>query len=142
MPSLPEPLVGSPNQARQVSLDIFDVVELGCERVRDVDDNDLPVRLALVEESHDTEDLDLLDLADVADALTDFADIERVVVTLGLGVGVRGVGVLPRLHHRAFSKKASRMTPKESTEQNRTPPGSAAVSQTKPCTRLTCGNAP
>lgn len=95
-----EPLVGSTEKARQVALDILNIVELGGKRVVDVDDNDLPVSLLLVEKGHDTEDLDLLDLASVADKLTDLADVERVVVTLGLGLRVDGVGVLPGLYNR------------------------------------------
>lgn len=92
-----EPLVGGAEKARQVSLDILDVVELGGERVVDVNDDDLPVSLALVEQSHDTEDLDLLDLTRLGDELTNLADVERVVVTLSLGLGVGDVGVLPCL---------------------------------------------
>jgi hypothetical protein len=80
-----------------VALDILDVVELGCQRVVDIDDDDLPVSLLLVEERHDAEDLDLLDLAGVADELADLAHIERVVVALGLGLGVDDVGVFPGL---------------------------------------------
>lgn len=92
-----EPLVGGTEKTRQVSLDILDVVELGGERVVDVNDDDLPVSLALVEQSHDTEDLDLLDLTRLGDELTNLADVERVVVTLSLGLGVGDVGVLPGL---------------------------------------------
>lgn len=92
-----EPFVGRTDQARQVSLDIFDVVELACKRVLDVNDDDLPVCLALVEKSHDTENLDLLELPNVSDLLADLADIERVVVTLCLGFGVDLVGVFPSL---------------------------------------------
>lgn len=80
-----------------MALDVLDVVELGCKRVVDIDDDDLPVSLLLVEERHDTEDLDLLDLAGVADELADLADVERVVVALGLGLGVDDVGVFPGL---------------------------------------------
>lgn len=92
-----EPLVGGAQQARQVALDVLDVVELGGERVVDVDDDDLPVRLLLIQQRHDAEHLDLLDLARVADELTDLAHVERVVVALGLGLGVDRVGVLPGL---------------------------------------------
>jgi len=92
-----EPLVGGTEETRKVSLDILDVVQLGGERVVDINDNDLPVSLLLVEESHDTEDLDLLDLASVTNELTDLANIERVVVTLSLGLRVNGVGILPSL---------------------------------------------
>jgi hypothetical protein len=108
-----------------VPLDVLDVVQSGSERVVDVDDDDLPVGLTLVQEGHDSEDLDLpektsvetrvrlrplckdlalqrgdlnsLDLTDVSDGLSDLANVERVVVTLGLGLGVLLVGVLPGL---------------------------------------------
>lgn len=92
-----EPLVGGTEETRQVSLDVLDVVQLRSKRVVDVDDNDLPVSLLLIEQGHDTEDLDLLDLATVANKLTNLADIERVVVTLGLGLRVDSIGVLPGL---------------------------------------------
>jgi hypothetical protein len=92
-----EPLIGRTEETREVALDVLNIVELAGKRVVDVNNNDLPVSLLLVEKGHDTEDLDLLDLTTVADELTDLADIERVVVTLGLGLGVNGVGVLPGL---------------------------------------------
>lgn len=80
-----------------MALDVLNVVELGGQRVVDVDDNDLPVGLSLVDQGHDTQNLDLLDLAGVADQLADLANIERVVVALGLGLGVDGLRVLPGL---------------------------------------------
>lgn len=92
-----EPLVGGSEEAREVAFDILDVIELGSKRVVDVDDNDLPVSLLLVEQGHDAEDLDLLDLAGVADELADLADVERVVVSLGLGLRVDDIGVFPGL---------------------------------------------
>lgn len=92
-----EPLVGCADETGEVPLYVLDVVELGGEGVLDIDDDDLPIGLALIEESHDAKDLDLLDLADVANLLADLANIERVVVTLGLGLSVRLVGVLPGL---------------------------------------------
>jgi hypothetical protein len=92
-----EPLVGRTEKTGKVALDILNVVKLGGKRVVDVDDNDLPVGLVLVEQGHNTKDLDLLDLTGVTDKLTNLADVERVVVALGLGLGVDGVGVLPGL---------------------------------------------
>lgn len=92
-----EPLVGGTQEAREVALDVLNIVELGGQRVVDVDDNDLPIGLSLVDQGHDTQNLDLLDLAGVADQLADLANIERVVVALGLGLGVDGLGVLPGL---------------------------------------------
>jgi hypothetical protein len=62
-----------------------------------VNDNDLPVCLFLVEQCHDTKDLDLLDLTGVADQLADLADVQRVIVTLGLRLGVNNIRVFPCL---------------------------------------------
>lgn len=92
-----EPLVGGTHETGQVALNVLNVVELGGQSVVDVDDNDLPVGLLLVDQGHDTKNLDLLDLTRVANKLTDLANVERVVVTLGLGLRVNGVGVLPGL---------------------------------------------
>lgn len=85
-------------------LNILNIVELASERVVDIDDNDLPVSLALVEQSHDAENFDLLDLTSVADGLANLADVERVVVAVSLGLGVLLVGVLPGL--RAFELRS------------------------------------
>jgi len=78
-------------------LDVFNVVQLRGEGVVDVDDDDLPVGLALIEERHDAEDLDLLDLANVADLLADLADIEGIVVSSRLGLGMGCGWVFPGL---------------------------------------------
>jgi len=93
-----EPLVCGAEKTREVTLDVLDIVELGDQRVVYVDDHDLPVRLALVEQSHDTKNLDLDDLTRLGDELTNFAHVQWVVVTLGLGLLVDDVGVLPCLY--------------------------------------------
>lgn len=78
-------------------LNILNVVQPRGERVVDINSEDLPVGLSLVEQGHDTEDLDLLDLAWVTDGLSDFTNVEGVVVTVGASLGVLDVGVLPSL---------------------------------------------
>jgi len=93
----PEPLVSCPDEPGQVTLDILDIIQLGSERVVDINDDDLPVGLALIEEGHDTENFDLLDLTSVTDLFADLANVEWIVVTLGLGFGVRVVWILPGL---------------------------------------------
>ena len=93
-----EPLVGGAQKAGQVALNVLNVVELSGKRVVDVDDNDLPIGLLLIDQGHDTQNLNLLNLTGVTDQLTNLANIERVVVTLGLGLGVDRVGVLPGLY--------------------------------------------
>lgn len=77
--------------------DVFDIIELGSQRVRYVNNNDLPIRLALVQEGHDTKNLDLLDLSDVSNLLANFADIEWVVIALGFSFGVRLGRIFPSL---------------------------------------------
>ncbi len=78
-------------------LHILDIVETRGERVVHVNNDDLPVRLALVEQSHNAKDLDLLHLTDLGNELADLADVERVVVTLLLGLWVCNVRVFPGL---------------------------------------------
>jgi hypothetical protein len=102
-----EPFVGGPQQTREVSLDILNIIQLGGQGVVDIDDDDLPVSLLLVKQGHDTEDLDLLDLARVSDQFTDLADIQWVVVALGLGLGVDDIGVLPGLNQTAVRSGAT-----------------------------------
>ena len=80
-----------------MALYVLDVVQFGRERVLDVDDENLPVRLALIEERHDPENLDLLDLSNVTDLLANLADIQRIVVAPGLGLSMLLSGILPRL---------------------------------------------
>jgi hypothetical protein len=80
-----------------VALNVLNIVQARRKRVLDVDDDDLPVGLALVEKSHDTENLDLLDLASIANLLANLADIKRVIISLGLGLGMLLGGVLPGL---------------------------------------------
>jgi len=98
----PEPLVGCSDEAGQVTLDILDIIQLRSKRVVDVDDNDFPVSLTLVEEGHDTEDLDLFDLTSVTDLFADLTNIEGIVITLGLGFRVSVVGVFPGLREGAI----------------------------------------
>lgn len=62
-----------------------------------INDNNLPVRLFLVQERHHTKDLDLLDLASVAHQFADLANVQRIIVTLGFGLGVNDVGIFPGL---------------------------------------------
>lgn len=93
----PEPLVGGTDQTGEVSLHILNIVQSRSKGVVDVDDEDFPVSLTFVEEGHDTKDLDLLYLASVGNGFTDFADVKRVIVTVGAGLGVLDVGVLPSL---------------------------------------------
>ena len=88
-----------------MTLDVLDVVQLGSERISDVNDDDLPIGFTLIEEGHDTENLDLLDLASKPDLFTDLANVERIVVALGLGFGMRVVGIFPGLEECYYFKK-------------------------------------
>ena len=90
-----------------MTLDVLNVVQLGSKRVGNVNDDDLPVGLALIEEGHDTENLDLFDLTGIPDLLADLANIERIVVALGLSFRVRMVGVFPGLERGDYLGKSS-----------------------------------
>lgn len=92
-----EPFICSPQETWKVSLNILNVIELRSQWVVDIDDNDLPVGLLLIEQGHNTENLDLLNLARVSDQFTNLANVQWIVVTLGLGFWVDNVRVLPSL---------------------------------------------
>lgn len=93
----PKPLIRRSDQPRLQPLHILDIIQPPSQGIVDINDNNFPVGLAFVEESHDTEDLDLFNLTGVSDGFADLADVERVVVASGFGLGVRDVGVLPGL---------------------------------------------
>ena len=95
-----EPLVSSPQKTWQVTLHILNIIQSSGKSVVDVNDNDFPVCFFLVEQSHDAENLDLLNLTCVSHQLPNFADIERVIVTLCFRLGVNGVRVFPCLIER------------------------------------------
>ena len=82
-----------------MTLDVLNIIQARCQRVIDIDDNDLPIRFLLIEKSHDAQDLDLLDLAWRCNKLADFANIERIVVTFCLGFGMGDVGIFPCLYY-------------------------------------------
>ena len=94
-----EPLIGGSQEAREVSLNIFDIVELRCQWVVDIDNDDLPIGLLLVEQSHHSKDFDLLDLTWVSNQLADLADVQWIIVALGLGLWVYNIGIFPGLRH-------------------------------------------
>ena len=54
----PEPFAYSRNGAVKQPLDVFDVIELRCERVLDVNGEHFPVELASVNHGQDTQRLD------------------------------------------------------------------------------------
>lgn len=80
-----------------MTLDILNIVQLGRERVLYVDDEDLPVGLAFVKECHDAEDFNLLNLPYITHLFADLADVQRIVVAVGLGLAVLLSRVLPSL---------------------------------------------
>lgn len=95
-----EPLDSGAEKAGEVALNVLDIVELGGEGIVDIDRDDLPVGLSLIQKGYGTEDLDLLDLAGEAYLLSDLANVDRVVITAGLGIGVDEVGIFPGLEIR------------------------------------------
>ena len=83
--------------------DILYVVQLGREWVVNINHDHFPIGFALVQQGHDAENLDLFNLSDISDLFANFADVERVVVTLGLGLCVSLCWVLPGLPKRSES---------------------------------------
>jgi hypothetical protein len=78
-------------------LDILNVVELRCQWVVDVNHNDLPVGLFLIEQCHDAENLDLFDLSRLGNQFSDLANVKWVIVTLCFGLWMNNIGVFPSL---------------------------------------------
>jgi len=105
----PKPLVRRPDQPRQTPLHILNIIQPWRERVVHVHHQDLPIRLPLVEERHDTEHFDLLDLTDVAERFADLAYVERVVVSVRTGLGVFDLGIFPGLREGAVVPNVSWM---------------------------------
>ena len=85
---LPEPFISGFDQAGAMLLDIINIVQLASKRIQDIDDDDFPISLALVQKSHDTENLDLLDLADESNTLANFADVKWIVIAQRIGLGM------------------------------------------------------
>jgi len=92
-----EPFIRRTDQPRKMSLHVFDIIQLGGQRIVDIDYKDLPIGLAFIEEGHNAEDFDLLDLAREADLLADLADVQWIIVTLSFGLRVHDLRVLPGL---------------------------------------------
>jgi len=97
----PEPLIRRSDKSGKMSLNVLDIIQLGGKWILNVNDKDLPVGLALIEQSHDTEHLDLLNLANITNLLSDFADIKGVIVTLRFGLSMYLSGILPGLRECA-----------------------------------------
>lgn len=78
-------------------LHVGDGIDLLRQRIVDVDHDDLPVRLPLVQDRQAAEEFDPFDLAGRGDVGAEFADVEGVVVASFLGVGVDEGWVFPCL---------------------------------------------
>jgi len=102
-----EPLVGGPEKAWKVALNILDIVEFRSQWVLLIDHNDFPVGFLLIKKGHNTKDFDTLDLARSSDELTDFTDVEWVVVALSLSLRVDVLGVFPSLRESTIVPQIS-----------------------------------
>ena len=80
-----------------MALDILYIVQPRGQRIIDINDNNLPVRLALVQKRHNSQDFDLLDLTRRGDELTNLTYIERIIIPLGFGFSVLEIRIFPRL---------------------------------------------
>ena len=89
-------------------LNILNVVQLACERIQDVNNDDLPIGLTLVQKCHNTENLDLLDLTNESNVLANLTDIKGIVVAPRLGFGVSLGGIFPCLSIHAHEIRATR----------------------------------
>lgn len=88
-----------------MTLNILNIVQLGRKRVLDVDDKDLPIGLAFIKKGHYAEDFNLLNLPYITHLFADLADVQRIVVAVGLGLGVLVSGILPSLKKSIYSEQ-------------------------------------
>jgi len=102
-----EPLIGGPEEAWEVTLNIFNVVEFRGQWVLLIDHNDLPVGFLLIKKGHNTKDFDALDLARGSDELTNFTYIKWVVVTLSLSLRMDVLWVFPSLRESTIVPQIS-----------------------------------
>jgi hypothetical protein len=92
-----EPIVNRLGDARAGFLDVLDAINVGSDRVFDVNHEDFPVGLTAVVGRYGAQNFGLSDLAKVAWVLPDVEEVDRVVVTGFVGEGVADVGVFPGL---------------------------------------------
>ncbi len=93
----PEPFSRGCEEARHEAFYVVDIVHIVRHSISYVNDNQLPVRLAGIDQGQDAQYLDLLDLASIGDGLSNVARIDRVIVAFGLCVGVYVIWVFPCL---------------------------------------------
>jgi hypothetical protein len=95
----PEPLVRGSDETWEMPLYILNIVELRSQWVVDIYDNDFPIRLSLIKQSHDTENLDLFDLSNIPKLFANLTHVERVVVAVSLCLSMHLSRVFPGLIH-------------------------------------------
>jgi hypothetical protein len=95
----PEPFVCGPDETWEMPLHILNVVELRSQWIVNIYNDDFPIRLSLVKQSHYTENLDLLDLSDVPKLLANLTHVERVIVAVSLCLSMNLSRVFPGLMH-------------------------------------------
>lgn len=97
-----EPVTSGLDESGTVSLDIFNVVQFLSHRVLGIDDDDLPVGLALIKECHDTQDLDWVHGARLHQVTTNLYAVQRIIIASALGVVVNFKRRLPSLREGAI----------------------------------------
>jgi hypothetical protein len=93
-----EPLLSGLEESWHLLLHILNVVELRGKRVSDINGNHLPVSLALIKESKAAKNLNLPDLTGLGNGVSNFAHINWITITIGLGVSISVAWIFPSLH--------------------------------------------
>lgn len=92
-----EPFDRGSEESREELFNILDVVELIGDWVINVDGQKLPVSLSLVDQCECSQNLDLHNVSAVGYAMTDLANVNRIVIALAAGGLIDVIGVLPGL---------------------------------------------
>lgn len=104
---------GSINQPREMLIYILDIykrtliqahlelqartIYFGCHGIIDINSKYLPIGLSFIQHSHHTQNLDLLDLTLLSNCLANFNDIDWIIITLCVRLGMNVCWVLPSL---------------------------------------------
>lgn len=80
-----------------MSLHVFDIIQSRRQWVVDVDDDDLPIGFFLIEQGHYAKYFHLFDLTRGGHELTNFADVQRIIIAFCFGLRMDDIRIFPSL---------------------------------------------
>ena len=90
-------LIRCTEKSREMSFDVFDVIQFGGERIIHVNSDEFPICFSLVEKCHCSKNFDLFDLSWISDFFANLANINWVIVAFCFGFRMCMIWILPCL---------------------------------------------